>query len=549
MKRKTIKRMLGRTISMSLVSSMLATTAVSVSAETEAYEYKTGITLTLGGRQGSTEDWGETDLIAKMEEKFGVTINCEPYSDDAWSSKFAIDLAEDDLADFYTVAQMSLTDIGVYGSDGYLLPLNEYMEHMPNLAAFLEAHPDYEAACTSADGNIYTLVQYSEVIQDLLPRNYIRNDWVANVGMEMPTSVDELYDVLVAFRDQDANGNGDPNDEIPFIFSSAYSRQPQTSILAAYDLYVQSASSRPYFILQVDDNGTVFLGDVTENYKDYLKYMNKLWEEGLIYNESYTITIAEVREMCADNIVGVEPSTINFGEADNYSWLAGLTSEYNDTPKIQVGNQVGSMGKLMISADTEYPEEICRIIDWFFTEEGANWAQNGDIDMYDPEYTTYDLEGYEDFEITEVVSDPPEGYADWGTHRYQKRTINESFNFWRLIDTSYLEAMTYGSQEDEHLREFRAIPHADSLAIMQMGLDEIELVKSYPVMVCDGSVAEERATLVTDLTLYCEAATAQFITGEVDVDEGWDNYVATLENMGLSRLLEIEQETYDRMYK
>ena len=73
-------------------------------------------------------------------------------------------MAEDDMPDIATAAQFTLAQVSGWGADGYLLPINEYLEHMPNLAAFFESHPDYKAACTSPDGNIYGLAYISEDI-------------------------------------------------------------------------------------------------------------------------------------------------------------------------------------------------------------------------------------------------------------------------------------------------------------------------------------------------------------------------------------------------
>ena len=59
--------------------------------------------------------------------------------------------------------------------------------------------------------------------------------------------------------------------------------------------------------------------------------------------------------------------------------------------------------------------------------------------------------------------------------------------------------------------------------------------------------ARERATLVTDIKSYVEQMTTQFITGEADLESDWDTYVKTLENMKLSRWVEIDQTAYDRV--
>ena len=44
----------------------------------------------------------------------------------------------------------------------------------------------------------------------------IRKDWLDRLGLEAPTTIDEWVTVLEAFRDEDANGDGNPNNEIPF---------------------------------------------------------------------------------------------------------------------------------------------------------------------------------------------------------------------------------------------------------------------------------------------------------------------------------------------
>ena len=68
----------------------------------------------------------------------------------------------------------------------------------------------------------------------------------------------------------------------------------------------------------------------------------------------------------------------------------------------------------------------------------------------------------------------------------------------------------------------------------------------YPVVSYTTEEIEERGPIYKDLTTYLQQAKAQFITGELDVDQDWDTYVNTVEQMNASRLLEIEQAAYDR---
>ena len=56
----------------------------------------------------------------------------------------------------------------------------------------------------------------------------------------------------------------------------------------------------------------------------------------------------------------------------------------------------------------------------------------------------------------------------------------------------------------------------------------------------------ERSVLMMDIKNYIQMMKAQFIVGEVDIDTGWDSFLTNLKNMQLDRLLEIEQQAYDR---
>ena len=68
----------------------------------------------------------------------------------------------------------------------------------------------------------------------------------------------------------------------------------------------------------------------------------------------------------------------------------------------------------------------------------------------------------------------------------------------------------------------------------------------YPTLFYTDTESAERAIIVTDITNYFGNMVAQFVTGQLDIDAEWDNYLKKLDDMGLPRLLEIEQAAYDR---
>ena len=74
----------------------------------------------------------------------------------------------------------------------------------------------------------------------------------------------------------------------------------------------------------------------------------------------------------------------------------------------------------------------------------------------------------------------------------------------------------------------------------------ISFVDMFPRIAYTTEEADARLTLYNDINKYLETTKAQFITGELDLDADWDNYVGTLDQMGLADLLAIEQGAYDR---
>lgn len=123
------------------------------------------------------------------------------------------------------------------------------------------------------DGHIYGLPGISEMgyIDDdgtyigigAIPQfTSINKDWLEKVGMEMPTTLDELHDVLVAFKENDCNGNGDATDEIPMSFMANNWCAGMTTLFAGFGFTDYNEDHRAI------DNGKVYYQATSENYKN-----------------------------------------------------------------------------------------------------------------------------------------------------------------------------------------------------------------------------------------------------------------------------------------
>lgn len=128
--------------------------------------------------------------------------------------------------------------------------------------------------------------------------------------------------------------------------------------------------------------------------------------------------------------------------------------------------------------------------------------------------------------------------------RYKYGTLNNTLNVieWNNDRRALFTAPIEDVQSEEILTEYGWAALV-ALAVREEGVQQVDC---FPRLSYTAEEANERATLKTDLQNYLEQAKAQFITGEIDVEEGWDDFVNTVNGMGLERLIEIEQAAYDR---
>ncbi len=509
------------------------------------------ITITVAGRNNGTTDWNETDVVKWVEENMNLIMDCTQFEADAWPTQLNLMLAGDELPDLIVGAATSIVSINEWAEEGYFLAMDEYLDYAPNLKAFLEENPNYRSMVTAEDGHIYGLTSMgaaSSIIDRTRDGVYINNEWLKNVGKEVPTSLDELYDVLKAFKEQDANGNGDPNDEIPLSAAGA-GFAFERMIMASYGIYTKDAV--PGYALIETENG-VELGVTTDNYKEMMKFLNKLCEEGLFDVASLSQTDDELKALVQTGRVGMFASSNQAApysvlgqniEVDaGYSVVNGLTSEYQEVGVIPMKNVLNTSVRTAVSAKTEHPEAIMRFIDYLFTGEGSMMASRGTA--YNIGYTEYKLGG-EVYQISGTILPEAEKdkYSSASDYRIKKATIYNALN---IVDGLYTGVRGILGQADiEDITEDIILTEGYA-ALERLSYEGKELVDVVPVFAYTGDEAKEMSTLKTDITGYVSTMRAQFISGQVDVDANWDTYIKTLEGMGLDKLLEIENAAYAR---
>ncbi len=479
------------------------------------------VTLTvLTTRWGNMGDsFTNNEFLQQLEAETNVHIEWQVQSLNDWGEQKGIMLAGGELPDI-VFGNQTFNDADIMNNSELFMPLDDLIDqYMPNYKKALEEMPDLKKVCTFPDGKMYSMGKNLPLRPKSCNQPIINKQWLDNLNLEVPTNVDELYEVLKAFKEQDANGNGDPNDEIPISGSKGISMD----LLNPWGI----TDLNGYKML-VNEDGSLTYYPTCDAYKEGLKWLNKLYSEGIIDPEAFTQDDAMLTAKRQDpNIsrVGLEyawTADSNFGQ-----W----SSEYTIIPpiagpdgKCYTGGDVNGVSSIvrnevMITTFCENPEVAAKWIDLFYTGEASIqnfWGGIGNV------ITKHD-------DGTYTLNDPPEGtsadawYWDSSLRDFGPKYVSSEFEKNVKLSTE----------------------SGDGKKVEDSKIAEDTITTPYPNVMFTNEENEERPTLTTDIDKYVESTRARWIT-EGGIDEEWDAYIEQLNAMDLERLIQIYTDAYDR---
>lgn len=332
---------------------------------------------------------GQDDARIKyMEEQNNIDLKIEFLPHGQYEDQLKLKFASGDFPDVYQRWSMPSLDL-IEGDK--MLVLNDLIEeHGPNLKRLI---PQASWDAVSLKGNIYSIPQPSSTLSGSV--TFIRKDWLDNLGLEVPTTSQELYDVLVAFRDKDPNGNG-KKDEIPFSMRENISWGD--NIFGMWG--VSTAWTEQYV------NNELIFQNVNPIIMKPLEYLNRLYEEKLLDSEFITNSRTIWEQKIKSGMVGVWNHAPNLVPTWQKDLTASLPDEHPDvivipTPRGEgydgpVGPRWSPIAKTFsIFKDAENPEAIVKWLDWLIAEEnqmftelgieGVDYTKSGETITIDPE--------------------------------------------------------------------------------------------------------------------------------------------------------------------
>lgn len=425
-------------------------------------------------------------------------------------------LASGDYPDMFLKAGLAMSDLNKYGSQGIFIPLEDLIrEYAPNLTAKLDEMDAWEYI-TSSDGHIYSLPEISRP-NGSNPAYWVNKKWMDSLGLQEPKSFDELYEVLKAFKEEDANGNGDPSDEIPITFTDVV----KPELLLQYADYGYDTATRTAVI-----DGELTYLPTSEEWKEFIAYITKLYQEGLMDKNSFTQKHEQQAAIGqSGDVLGTffdAGAFLAVGRDNDDDYILLTPFQEGTFP-----NNTGvTPGTLAITDACEHPEVIVAWADQFYSEEGGVLAWLG------VEGETYKINEAGDWEW--IVGG--EYGEDIATVR-SKATIQGAQNHPSIQPDFWFDKMSVEVDPDEvYLNEQRAKAAelgAIPLPMMQYSDEDMKII----------------STLKTDLDAYIDQYLAQVATGELDLEESWEEYVATANAMGAEELTSIYQKTYSEAIK
>jgi len=335
------------------------------------------ITLKVMGSKGPLQGpWDQLYVFEAMEKMTNIHLEFDTPPSQNYQEKKNIMFASGEYPDVFFGGLLTSQDEVMYGEQGILVPLEGYIDtYAPNLKKIFEKYPDVKKSITTMDGHIYALPYVGDVNWELTTKLWINQKWMDKVGKTMPTNVDELYDLLIAFKEQDANGNG-KNDVIPLSFDNSVFSVIRPGLMSFFGIIATDLK------VDVTDHSKVRYYPASENYKEYLKFMNKLNREGLIDPEAFIQTNQQVAAKGNENRIGLFANaaamlTVGTALQEDYVALSPLTSSVSTTPVWPKKSAV-TRGTFAITKENKYPEATMRWVDTFYSEEGGIFLLDGD---------------------------------------------------------------------------------------------------------------------------------------------------------------------------
>ena len=488
----------------------------------------------------ATKDVEEMKWLQEIEEECNVEVEWEQVRAD-WETVKSTRFASGDIPDLLFNATTN-SDYTKY--TGLFQDLTDLIEeNAPNIQEMFTNVPDTKTLATSGDGKIYSIPKMQTVWPKTNTVLFINKTWLDNLGLEMPTTFSEFEEVMKAFKEKDPNGNGQA-DEIPLDynayggnnvwFNSAYSL---LKLFPSMGIQLTDTITDGYFV----EDKTVKCFAIDDRYKQFIKTMNRWYEEGLINPNAITNDYSAYQSLSRGNENGEAVVGACFAWEETDKFGNELATQYEPVPPLVYddGVEAGTYetywnydfdqlnmqtDRVAMNANCENKEAAMKFIDAFYDKTTSVEVLFGGIS--DGCVEKVDDNNYK-------VLPPQDETMDPGT--------------WKWTST-FADFGPMYIREDVNIEMSQDMTNAlEERTVYEDALNTITEDNYYPQLFMKYSEADQNTLAMNQANInnIIDNYWSLWITGESDIDADWESYVESVEGAGLQQNLEIRQAAFD----
>lgn len=463
------------------------------------------------------QDW---ETFKEIEKKTGVKIDFQVVSEESLPEKRKIMYATNTVTDFTLVLNQDGRD---FGPEKVFLNLKNYLDKAPNIKKFFDTYPEARAQATASDGGYYTMpvLESDPSTKGFNYAWYVRKDLQDKYGLKPPTTADEFYQFLKAFKEKNP-------DSYPLTFRTPVSAPNLASI---FTVFLRSFTGVEGYINQLPGQEEYAYAGYQKGFKDALLFMNKLYAEKLLDPEFALLTTAqwEERMITGKSLVtywwkaDMDPlvEKARKANANNKDYDLNVIPQFAAAgiKNYQYARPAVGVNGLAIAANVKDKDAAVKFMDFLFSEEGTNLMSLGILNK------TYKL-----------IDGKPRYMEEFGTSPYVP--LRRDWGVW-FPNVS--------------------INNAIARAAWERGLDKknMDINASYAQYIVDSPKSivknpEEQdleKSKLNNLNKYLDQRLTEFVTGKAPInDQTVNEFMDQSKKLGVDDLLKMYNAAYKRTY-
>lgn len=462
--------------------------------------------------------YGDNYALAKIEEVTGVQVDWKLFSSSSYSTQLSLMFASEDYPDIANVIGYNYNG-GWQAAidDDIIVDLAQHEDYIPNYMRWVNLSEGNRKNAYTDQGSMPTFGMIYNRAQSAWYGYLIRQNWLDDLGLAMPETLEEWDTTLRAFKEQKTNGAA-PLD------LNAGGTHMMSFIEGAFNLTSEGTCG----IVCVDD--VLHSSYRDQGLYDYLELLSGWYDDGLIDPDFTSVAFMWNSDRMSNNESGVVPGM--YTQAGNYAAMAGMAPEGTYLSLMPMPTTEGYERKIyhngkyssglasngsVVFADSEYIEETMRWIDYRFSEDGYM------LSNYGIEGVTFDYNENGEPMLYDFITQSPDGF---GGAMDMYLIHNGTVVF--LLEREESQVNEEGKKYNDLWGNRGEWNFSGSLSLT---VEE----------------SEERGGLVSDISTYVSEFMVKVIMGMIDLnDQTWNEFQEQLTAMNLDRVVEITQQAYNR---